>query len=51
MGFIALEKSNDTVNREVFWQVMRMYDVGGKRLSGTKSMYVDSSTYVRIKGD
>ena len=27
-----------------------MYDVGGKLLSGIKSMYVDSSAYVRVKG-
>ena len=27
-----------------------MYDVGGKLLSGIKSMYVDSSTCVRVKG-
>ena len=27
-----------------------MYDVGGKLLSGIKSMYVDSSACVRIKG-
>ena len=32
------------------WQVLRMYDVGDKLLSGIKSMYVDSSTCVRIKG-
>ena len=26
-----------------------MYDVGGKLLSGIKSMYVDSSDWVRVK--
>ena len=30
--------------------MMRMYDVGCKLLSGTKSMYVDISAYVRVKG-
>ena len=32
------------------WQVLRMYDVGGKLLSGIKSMYGDSSACVRVKG-
>ena len=27
-----------------------MYDVGGKFLSGIKSMYVESSACVRVKG-
>ena len=31
------------------WQVLRMYDVRGKLLSGVKSMYVDSLACVRIK--
>ena len=31
-------------------QVLRMYDVGGKMLSGIKSIYVDSLAFVRIKG-
>ena len=29
---------------------MKIYDVGGKLLSGIKSMYVDSSACVRVKG-
>ena len=32
------------------WQVLRMYDVGGKLLNRIKSMYVNSLTYVRVKG-
>ena len=50
VGFIDLEKAYDRVNRETLWQVLRMCDVGGKLLSGIKSMYVDSSDCVRIKG-
>ena len=42
MGFLDLEKAYDRVNRDVLWQVLRMYEVGGKLLSGIKSMYVDS---------
>ena len=37
-----LEKVYVRVNREELWQMLRMYDVGGKLLSGIKSMYVDS---------
>ena len=45
-----MEKVYDRVTREVLWQVLRMYGVGGKLLSGIKNMYVDSSACVRIKG-
>ena len=34
---------------KLLWQVLRIYDVGGKLLSGIKSMYVGSSVCVRIK--
>ena len=50
VGFLNLEKAYDRVNKEALWQVLRMYDVGGKRLSGIKSMYVDSPACVRVKG-
>ena len=50
MGFIDLEKSHDRFNREALWQVLKMYDVGVKLLSGIKSMYADSSAFVRVKG-
>ena len=35
---------------EALWQELRMYDVGGKLLSGIKCMHVDSSACVRVKG-
>ena len=50
VGFIDLEKTYDRVNRKALWQVLRMYDMGGKLLNGIKSMYIDSSASVRIKG-
>ena len=50
VGFIDLEKVYDRVNREALWQLLRMYDVGGKLLIEIKSMYVHSLTCVRIKG-
>ena len=36
VGFLDLEKAYDMVNREALWQVLRMYDVGGKHLSGSE---------------
>ena len=45
-----LEKAYDRVNREVLWQALRMYDVGGKQLNGIKNMHVNSQAYVRVKG-
>ena len=47
LGFIDLEKAYYRVNWEALWQVLRM---GGKLLSGIKSMYVDSSGSVIMKG-
>ena len=49
MGFMNLEKAYDRVNRESFWQVLKMNDVSGKCLSGTKSMYVNSLASVSVK--
>ena len=50
VGFIYLEKAYDRVDREALWQVLTMYHIGGKLLSGIKSMCVDSSVCVRLKG-
>ena len=44
-----LEKAYDKVNRELLWQMLRMYDVNGKQLNGIKSMYVNSLTCVKLK--
>ena len=49
MNFIDLEKAYDRVNMEALRQMLRMYDVGGKLLSGIYSMYVDSSACVKVK--
>ena len=38
------------VNNVALWQVLRMYNMGGKLLGGIKSMYVDSLFCVRVKG-
>ena len=47
--FMDLEKAYDMVNREALWQVLRMYDVGGKLLNGIKDMCINSLTCIRVK--
>ena len=47
---MGLERAYDRVNIEALWQVLRMYDVGGKLLNGIKSMYVNILACVRVKG-
>ena len=42
VGFMDLEKAYDRVNKSALWQVLRMYDVDGKVLSGIKSRDVNS---------
>ena len=49
VGFMDLEKVYDRVNREALWKMLRIYDVVGKFLNGTKSMYVNSLVYIRLK--
>ena len=36
---------------KALWQVLKMYDAGGKLLTGIKSTYVNSQAGVRVKGD
>ena len=49
MSFMDLKKAYDRVDREAPCQMPRMYDVGGKLLSGIKSIYVNSLACVRVK--
>ena len=48
-SFIDLEKMYNRVNREALWEVLKMYDIGGKLLNGIKRMYINSSASVRVK--
>ena len=48
MDFMDLEKAYDKVNREALWQVLKMYNVWSKLLSGIKSIYIDSVACVRV---
>ena len=42
VGFVNLKKEHDRVNREALWQVLRLYDMGGKLLKDTRIRYVNS---------
>ncbi len=33
------------------WEVLKLYDVGGKLLSAIKSFYEEASAYVKISGE
>ena len=46
--FYGLEKAY-IFNKEILWQVPRMYDVGSKLLNGIKSMYVNNLAHVSLK--
>ena len=50
VGFMDLEEY-DRLNRRGLWQVLRMYDMGGKLLSGIKSIYFYCLACVRVKED
>jgi hypothetical protein len=45
---MELEKAYDRVDRQAMWEVLMMYCIGGKILSGLKSMYDESMVCVRI---
>ena len=47
-AFMDLEKAYDRVDREALWQVVGLYEVGGKLLRALKSFYVGSKACVRV---
>ena len=49
-GFYRFGESVNKVNGKALWQVLKMYNVGGKLLNVIKSMYANSSAYIRVKG-
>ena len=48
VDFIDLEMVYNIVNRGALWQVLSIYGVAGKLVSGVKSMHIDSLTCVRV---
>ena len=47
-AFLDLEKAYDRVDRDVMWNVLRLYGIGGRLLQGVKSLYVGSKDCVRV---
>ena len=46
-----LEKAYDTIDRQVMWQMLRVYGLGGKLLKAVQSFYTDSRACVRVGTD
>ena len=49
MWVLGIIECVDRINRETLWQVLRMYEMDGKMMSGITSMYVDWLACVRVK--
>ena len=47
-AFLDLEKASDRGDRDVMWNALRLYGIGGRLLRGVKSLYVDSKDCVRV---
>ena len=48
LGFMDLQQAYDRINREALWQVLVIYDVGGKLLNRIKNMYDGSEAWAGI---
>ena len=49
--FMDLEKAYDMSDRHGIWQMLRMYEVGGKVLKAVQSLCKENSTCVRVGND
>ena len=47
-AFMDLEKAYDTIDRHGMWQMLRVYELGGKLLKAVQSFYVDGRASVRV---
>ena len=47
-AFMDLEKAYGRMDRDALWQVLRLYEVGGKLLKAVQSFYADSKACIRI---
>ena len=50
-AFMDLEKANDTIDRHGMWQMLRVYESGGKLLKEVQSFYIDSRSCIRVGND
>ncbi len=46
-----VEKAYDRVDRLALWDVLKIYDVGGKLFSAIKPFYEEASACVKISGE
>ncbi len=49
-AFMDLEKAYDRVNREAFWNVLRIYRVGGQLLKWIQAFYREANACVKVGG-
>jgi len=49
-AFIDLEKASDRIDWKALWDVLRMYGVGGRLLSGVKAFYKGANACVKVNG-
>ncbi len=43
------KKTYDRIDREVLWSVLRLYGIGGRKIGGIESFYVNSRTCMRVR--
>ena len=48
VAFMDLETLYDTINQHAMWQVLRVYEVGGKLFKAMQSFYEDYRACVRV---
>lgn len=47
IAFMDLEEAYDRVNRAAVWQMLQMYEIGGRLLTAVSFFYMDSEFQVR----
>ncbi len=50
-AFMDLEKTDDRVDREALWSVLKLYGVGGQLLKGIQAFYREANACVREGGE
>ncbi len=43
------KKTYDRIDREVLWSVLRLYGIGGRKIEGIESFYVNSRACMRVR--
>ena len=50
-AFMDLVKAYYTIDRHGMWQMLKVYEVGGKLLKAVQSFYIESTACVRVGND